>query len=524
MSITGVGAVTGYGWGKKHLWDGFLLGESAVKKTTGLDGYVDGGFAYISTIPDEGDRRDGPSRFMQALRFAAREAVSEALERGWEPGPVVGVVHSLVLGDVEMWSDFHRSTEKRVRARRWIHMMPSTVLSMTMKEFDFHGPAMSVTAMCASGNAGLITAKSWLDTGVASDVLLLATDLSGMPENLRPFSDLGVAVLDSPPFEACRPFQEGSRGFVGGEAAVAMVLSDRGRGAQANVLGGAMTMDAYHAVAMAPDLKEMFRCFTTALEVAGVDASEIAYMNAHGPGTAECDASEARVLDQLFPDAKGIFSVKPLTGHCQAAASLVETLATLYAFRTGFVPAPPQVAPGHPRLLDGLTPREPGLDDQVLDRVGWIQLGRRARGRGGLIPGWGAALGTTIPSRVGLLAGAPSPRWRNGYDRGHRWRSPAVKDRALACRYLSLWLDQGVPTAAAAPSRSTGSGGVRPTSQVRPSKLRRMSTSPVRGSRPSPGSTTRPPTRSSGRARSRSSSASNRASAASGSMRAPRSP
>lgn len=360
MSITGVGAVSGYGWGTKHMWDGFLLGESAVKLTSGLEGYVDGGYAYISTIADGGDRRDGPSRFMQALRFSAREAITDALERGWKPGPVVGLIHSLVLGDVEMWSEFHRSTEKRIRARRWVNMMPSTVISMLMKENDFHGPAMSVSAMCASGNAGLITAKSWLDSGVASDVILVATDLSGLAENLRGFSDVGVAVLDSPPLDACRPFQEGSRGFVGGEAAVAMVLSNKTRGSYASVFGGAMTMDAYNAVAMAPDLDEVFRCFRDALAVSGVDPAEIAYMNAHGPGTAQCDAAEARVLDELFPRAHGIFSIKPLTGHCQAAASAVEVLATIYAFQTGFVPAPPQVAPGHPRLLDGLTPRLPG--------------------------------------------------------------------------------------------------------------------------------------------------------------------
>ena len=210
INITGVGAVTGYGWGTKHTWDGFLLGESAVKRTEGLDDYVDGGVAYLSRITDEGDRRDGTSRFMQALRFAAREAIADATERGWKPGPMVGVVHSLVLGDVDMWSEFYASGEPRVRARRWVNMMPSTVISMMMKENDFHGPAMSVSAMCASGNAGMITAKSWIDSGIASDVILLATDLSGHPQNLRGFADVGVAVIDSPPFEACRPFQEGS--------------------------------------------------------------------------------------------------------------------------------------------------------------------------------------------------------------------------------------------------------------------------------------------------------------------------
>jgi 3-oxoacyl-[acyl-carrier-protein] synthase II len=359
-SITGVGAVTGYGWGRKHVWDGFLLGESAVRLTTGLDGFVDGGQAYLATITDEGDRKDGPSRFMQALRFAAREAVTDATERGWKPGRSVGVVHSLVLGDAEMWSDYYHEAPDRVRVKRWVNMLPSTVISQLMKENDFHGPAMSVSAMCASANAGMITAKSWLDSGICTDVVLLATDLSGIPINLRRFKDLGVAVLDTPPFDACRPFQEGSRGFVGGEAAVAMILSTENTGSYAEVLGGAMTMDAFNLVAVAPDMTELERCYREALATSGVDASEIAYMNAHGPGTAQCDAAEGIMLDRLFPEAAGIFSIKPLVGHCQAAGAAVEVMATIYAYQTGYVPAPPQVAPGHPRLVNGLTPRRPG--------------------------------------------------------------------------------------------------------------------------------------------------------------------
>ena len=122
-----------------------------------------------------------------------------------------------------------------------------------------------------------------------------------------------------------------------------------------------MTMDATSAVAMAPDLDELFRCFREAMADAGARPEEVAYINAHGPGTAQCDAAEARVLDEMFPDAAGIFSVKPLLGHCQAAASAVEVLATLYAYQTGYIPAPPQVAPGHPRLITGRTPRVDGM-------------------------------------------------------------------------------------------------------------------------------------------------------------------
>lgn len=361
VSITGIGAVTGYGWGTKHLWDGFLLGESAVKLVSGLDGYVDGGRAYLSLITDGGDRRDGPSRFMRAARFAAREAIGDALERGWKPGKVVGLVHSIEAGDIETWSAFYRSGESRVRPKTWVNMLPSTVISQLMQENDFHGPTMSVSAMCASANAAMITAKSWLDSGIASDVILLATDLCGVPQVLRAFSDLGAAILSKPAFEACRPFQEGSRGFVGGEASVAMVLSTKETGSYASVLGGAMTMDACNLVGVAPDREELFRCFRLAVSDAGVDFDDVAYLNAHGPGTGRGDAAEAEVLDTLLPKAHGVYSIKPLVGHCQSAAAAVETLATIYSFETGYVPAPRQVAPGHPKLVDGHSPRVPGL-------------------------------------------------------------------------------------------------------------------------------------------------------------------
>jgi 3-oxoacyl-[acyl-carrier-protein] synthase II len=359
--IAGVGAVTGYGWGAKRLWDGFNVGESAVTLVTGLDGYVAGGEAYLSLIADEGDRHDGASRFTRAVRFAAREAVGDALERGWKPGSMVGLIHCVEMGDVETWSAFYRADSTTVRPKTWVNMMASTVLTNFMKEFDFHGPTMSVSAMCAGGNAALITAKSWLDSGITSDVVLIATDLSGIPQHLRPFSDLGACVLDKPPFDACRPFQEGSRGFVGGEASVAMVLSSRAPFSYATVLGGAMTMDGLHPTSLAPDHVELFKCFRLAMTNAHADPADVAYLNAHGPGTAQCDAAEAAVLDELFPAAQGIFSMKPLVGHCQAAAASVELLATIYAFQTGYVPAPPQVAPGHPKLVNGRSALMPGL-------------------------------------------------------------------------------------------------------------------------------------------------------------------
>jgi 3-oxoacyl-[acyl-carrier-protein] synthase II len=355
VSICGVGAVTGYGWGQKLLREGMVSGESAVRLTPGFGSHFDTDEVWVALIEDGGDPADGKSRYARATRAATREAFSDAYDRGWRPGDVVGLIDGVVLGDVGAWRGFHRRHGYQTTKKDWLGLMPSTVLSGIMQEYDMHGPNMMVTAMCASGVAGLLTAKMWIEAGLATDVLVLATDLSGTPENIHAFSDLGVLIVDSPAFEACRPFQEGTRGFVGGEAVIAMIVSGRPSGSYATIRGGSMSHDGFHAISINPDHKQVFRAFTHALENSGVDASEIAYINAHGPGTKQCDTCESEILDTLFPDAEGIFSVKPLAGHCQGAAGSVELVATLHAFETGIIPAPKPVATGHPRLLDGLT-------------------------------------------------------------------------------------------------------------------------------------------------------------------------
>jgi 3-oxoacyl-[acyl-carrier-protein] synthase II len=355
VSITGLGAVTGYGWGQKMLRQGLVSGESAVHLTPGFGSHFDTDEVWVALIEDGGDSADGRSIYARAARHAAREAFGDAYDRGWRPGEVMGLINGVVLGDVALWRGFHRRHGYRTSKKDWLGLMPSTVLSGIMQEFDMHGPNMAVTAMCASGVSGLLTAKMWIDAGLADDVLVMATDLSGTPENMRAFSDLGVLITDSPPFEACRPFQEGTRGFVGGEAAIAMIVSKRRDGSYAGIRGGAMSHDGFHAISINPDHEHVFRAFKGALKNSNTDPSEIAYINAHGPGTKQCDTCESEVLDTLFPEAEGIFSVKPLAGHCQGAAGSVELVATLHAFENGVIAAPPRVAEGHPRLINGLT-------------------------------------------------------------------------------------------------------------------------------------------------------------------------
>lgn len=350
--ISGLGAVTGYGWGREELWDGLLSGTVAAELLDGHGSEQDKP-GWVAKIADGGDELDGPSRFARAMRAAAREAITDARRRGWRPGRQVGLLHAAVLGDLDSWRDFYTTREADVRVRDYLALMPSTPVSTLMQEFGFHGPAMNVSATCASGNAALITAKAWLDAGVVDDVVFVATDLSSTPETVRHFNRLGVAVTDTEPLQACRPFQEGSQGFIMGEASVAMVLSKRSPTPYARVLGGAMSHDAHHVTSVDPSGAEIGRCFRMALDNAGVAASEVDHLNAHGPGTAQCDRTEAGIFDEMFSPHARLYSVKPLVGHCMGAASAVEIAVAALGYERGTIPAPSTVAPGHSRLLDG---------------------------------------------------------------------------------------------------------------------------------------------------------------------------
>jgi len=298
------------------------------------------------------------------MRATAREAIEDAGQRGWQPGGRVGLLHAIVLGDVYHWRDFYLTHQGGLPIRDYLYLMPSTPMSLLMREYGFHGPAMNVSAMCASGNAALLTAKTWLEASIVDDVIVVATDLSLSPETVLHFERLGVGVTDAEPLDACRPFQEGSRGFIFGEGSAAFVLSRRRTGGQRsylNLLGGAMSHDAYHVTSLDPSLTALRACFTEALANAGVSASAVRYLNAHGPGTKQCDRAEAAICTEFFAPGTGLYSIKPLVAHCQGAASAVEVAAAALAHERGIIPAPPVVAPGHPQLLPGPTPIAPGL-------------------------------------------------------------------------------------------------------------------------------------------------------------------
>nr|WP_269327249.1 hypothetical protein [Kineosporia mesophila] len=149
-----------------------------------------------------------------------------------------------------------------------------------------------------------------------------------------------------------------------GEASVAFVVTGPGRRPDHSyfgVLGGAMTHDAHHVTSIEPELNSVRQCFERALRAGGVRADDVRYLNAHGPGTLQCDSAEATILDEMFTPDTWIYSLKPLLGHCQGASAAAEIAVAALAAAQQVLPLAPQVAPGHERLLSGTHHLAPGL-------------------------------------------------------------------------------------------------------------------------------------------------------------------
>jgi 3-oxoacyl-[acyl-carrier-protein] synthase II len=177
-----------------------------------------------------------------------------------------------------------------------------------VQEFGFHGPTIAVGAMCASGNVALIAAQQWVRASLVSDVVVVAADFCCVPEVLHGFCDLGVAVADRPALEACRPFQQGSVGFVMGEAAAAFVVSDRADAPYGRMLGGALSRDGHHVVSLAPDHDNVLRCVREALAAAGVRGEEVAYQRARAGHRAVRQRGTAGVRGAARSEHPGLFA------------------------------------------------------------------------------------------------------------------------------------------------------------------------------------------------------------------------
>jgi 3-oxoacyl-[acyl-carrier-protein] synthase II len=223
-----------------------------------------------------------------------------------------------------------------------------SMIDRTCRALGLTGPAVTVSAACASGNVALSQARHWLEMGWVDVCLAGASDMGVTPMALAGFGNLrALSRRNGEPEAASRPFDRQRDGFVMADGGAVFVLessaSARRRGARvyAEIAGYGARSDAFNMVIPSSDPEPATNAVREALDDAGCNPEDVDYINAHATSTPVGDIAEARVLSAVFGDAirrVPISSTKSMTGHLLTAAAAVEALACLAAMERGAVP------------------------------------------------------------------------------------------------------------------------------------------------------------------------------------------
>lgn len=345
VAITGLGAVSGFGWGVEALERGLMAGTTAIEAFDRFDatGYRTAVAAQVPTP----DVDSGVCRATWADRFAlfaAREALSAAglgeTLRGRSAGIFFGGSTGGMFESEEYFSEVRNGRAARVA--RLASQQPSGPADAVARELLVSGPVTTTASACASATLALGAA---LDALRAGEVEIA---LAGGSDSLCRLTYAGFNALRAVDLRPCRPFRLERQGMSIGEGAGVLVLESaeharrRGASVVAWLAGCGASCDAHHMTAPDPAGDGIARAVAAALADAGVEAAAIDFVNLHGTGTAANDAAEAKMLRRIFGERAARLpatSTKSLVGHLLGAAGGIEAVATALGLAAGVVHA-----------------------------------------------------------------------------------------------------------------------------------------------------------------------------------------
>jgi 3-oxoacyl-[acyl-carrier-protein] synthase II len=362
--VTGLGVVSPYGCGRRVFWDGLAGGRCAIGplslfETDGFRSRIGAEVPAHAALPGVSGRRARADRFALA---AADEAVRDAGLSRAELAPAAVVVGGIGGGMFEVEAWYWRREREGVDDPRLRAALPSVLpfahADLVARRYGTTGPKETVVLACSSGGAALGLAAELIASGAAP----LA--LAGGVDSMTRICFMGFNALKLLDPDPCRPFARDRRGMSLGEGAGFVVLEDeahaRARGARgyAELASYGLTTDAWHLTAPHPDGEGSVRAMAEALERAGVPASAVGYVNAHGTGTPQNDRVEAVALRKLFdPESVLVSANKSLVGHAMAAAGALEAVATVLTLAHELVPPTANLAETDPEIGFDCVPR-----------------------------------------------------------------------------------------------------------------------------------------------------------------------
>jgi 3-oxoacyl-[acyl-carrier-protein] synthase II len=357
--ITGIGAVTPLGNDVETTWENLLAGQAGAGEIRHFDA-TDYPVRFACELKEFDparwiDRKQARrmDRFAQMIVAAARQAESDAgLDVAREPERV-GASVATGIGGLQAYQDCYDTLRERGPNRVNPFSIPAIIPNMgaawVSMELGTKGPLSSECTACAASNMAIGEGLDAIRLGRADVMLCGGTEAPITEIGIAGFSAMrALSRRNDAPGRASRPFDAGRDGFVMGEAGAILVLEEleraRARGAKiyAELLGYGISSDATHITEPDPSGWNPARAMQMAFEDAGIDASLVGYINAHGTSTPLGDASETRVIKLAMGEDNArktpISSTKGATGHTLGASGAVEAIFTVLAVDRGVLP------------------------------------------------------------------------------------------------------------------------------------------------------------------------------------------
>lgn len=398
VAITGMGAVSPLGLDVNSTWSKLMAGASGIAEIQQFDasGFPTHIAAEVKQFTPSAAIKGKHTRYAMPFTYFALEAAQQAFDdAGIYPNHQNSSRWGVVAGSGMMTADYDyllrfQQTcspggetdwgQLEANNREFYQLVDfgktcsNSGLSLLIQQFGITGYATSVHTACASGGQALGLAMQVIRRGDADYMLAGGFDSMINPLGLSSFCLLGaLSTYNDTPSTASRPFDATRNGFVLGEGAAFLILEDwdkaKARGARiyAELAGEGNSLSSYRITDSHPNGDGAIQAIQRALADAGLQASDVDYINAHGTSTKMNDLSETNAIKTVFADQLHRLpasSTKSQTGHLIAAAGALEAVLSVKAIEHACIPKTANLTQADPEcdldyVVDG--PREKSL-------------------------------------------------------------------------------------------------------------------------------------------------------------------
>lgn len=366
--VTGIGAVTPLGLDVESTWTRLLNGESGITKISHFDatdyrsqiaGVVKDFDASHYMNAKDARRYDefihyGIAAASMALKDAGFISEVSAVDTPVEnvDQERFGVILGSGIGGIQTIENSRDTLREKGTKKVSPFIIPGSIVNMAAGlvaiKHKLKGPNLATATACTTATHAIGLAARLIAYGDADVMIAGGSEKGSSPLGISGFGAMhALSTRNDEPSKASRPFDKGRDGFVLGDGSGVVVLESlahaKARGATilAEMVGFGMSDDASHITSPPEDGSGAARAMQNALNDAGIDASQVGYVNAHGTSTPAGDVAESIAIETVFADVKDrilVSSTKSMTGHLLGAAGGVEAIFTVLALRHQHIP------------------------------------------------------------------------------------------------------------------------------------------------------------------------------------------